>query len=317
MKAVIKLQQLATNPDIKVSELLNHAYLISSKLNVKQFSDWCNNELNGYFSNNDDIPNYRLIRGSIYASAVGKATIPVVISGPEWAKYTDIKLIHDPIPKLESWIYSDDKTFINLRLEHGLEERLLRFFDDQDNQLIQKMGMQNNPFSDNLRSGYQPFLSISKTDISNILSTIRKAILDWSINLEKQGIIGEDYIFTAEEKQMTQNVHYTIGNVGNMANHNENSTINQTSTNNVNIVKGDFNSLASNLRSHGVEETDIQELQTIIDVTPLPQSPNEYSPNLKAWIAKMVTKSIDGTWQVAVGAAGSLLATGLQQYFGI
>jgi hypothetical protein len=49
MKAVIKLQQLATNPDIKVSELLNHAYLISSKLNVKQFSDWCNNELNGYF----------------------------------------------------------------------------------------------------------------------------------------------------------------------------------------------------------------------------------------------------------------------------
>lgn len=117
---------------------------------------------------------------------------------------------------------------------------------------------------------------------------------------------------------MTQHVTYNIGgNVGNMANNNDNSSINQTSTNTVQIIKGDFNSLASNLRNHGVEEADIQELQTIIDVTPLPQSPNEYSSDLKAWVAKMVTKSIDGTWQVAVGAAGSLLATGLQQYFGI
>ncbi|MDD2946261.1 MAG: hypothetical protein PHG15_10845 [Acinetobacter sp.] len=317
MKAVIKLQQLATNPDIKVSELLNHAYLISSKLDVKQFSDWCNNELNGYFSNNDDIPNYRLIRGSIYASAVGKATIPVVISGPEWAKYTDMKLIHDPIPKLESWIYSDDKPFINLRLEQGLEERLLRFFDDQDNQLIQKMGMQNNPFSDNLRSGYQPFLSISKTDISNILSTIRKAILDWSINLEKQGIIGEDYIFTAEEKQMTHNVNYHIGSVGSIANHNENSTINQSSTNTVQIIKGDFNSLASKLKDYGVEEADIQELKNVIDITPSPQSPTEYNEGVNSWIGKITVKALSESWQVTKDVGVAVFADLIKIYYGI
>lgn len=122
---------------------------------------------------------------------------------------------------------------------------------------------------------------------------------------------------SSTEKEMPNSISYHIGNVGNMANHNENSTINQTSTNNVNIIKGDFNSLASNFKSHGIEETDIQELQTIIDVTPLPKSPSEYSPDLKDWMSKMIFKSIDGTWQVAVGAAGSLLATGLQQYFGI
>lgn len=317
MKAVIKLQQLAANPDIKVSELLNHAYLISSKLDVKEFSDWCNKESSGYISNNEDIPNYRLVRGSIYASAVDKATIPVVISGPEWAKYTDVKLIHDPIPKLESWIYSDDKNFINLRLDQGLEERLLRFFDDQDNQLIQKMGMQNSPFSDNLRSGYQPFLSISKTDICNILSSIRKIILDWSINLEKQGVTGEDYIFTDKEKQMTQNINYHIANVGNMANHNENSTINQKSTNTVQVIKGDFNSLATKLKTYGVEESDIQDLQKIIDVTPTPLSPTEYSADVNSWIGKITVKALSESWQVTKDIGVAVFAELIKTYYGI
>lgn len=75
--------------------------------------------------------------------------------------------------------------------------------------------------------------------------------------------------------------------------------------------------MAANLRSHGIEENDIQELQTIIDVGPLPQSSNEYSPYLRDWMKKMIGRSIDGSWQVAVGAAGSILATGLQNYFGI
>lgn len=316
MKAIIKLQQLALDPKVKISELLNHAYLISSKLDVKEFSEWCNYELNGYFSSNSNIPGYRILRGSLNAAAVGKPIIPILVSGPDWSKYADIKPIYDSIPKLESWLSSDHQ-FISLRLDPNLEDFFTKELDGQDNELIHRLGMQSNPFADSLKSGYRPFLRIEKSDISNILSNVKKTILDWSINLEKQGIIGEDYIFTDEEKQMIQNVSYHIGNVGNMANHNDNSTINQTSTNTVQIIKGDFNSLASNLRSYGIEEADIQELKTIIDVTPLPQSPSEYSPDLKSWMAKMIGKSIDGTWQVAVGAAGSLLAIGIQQYFGI
>jgi hypothetical protein len=314
MKAVLRLQQLALDPDTKVSVLLNNAYLISSKLGIKDFQDWCNNELNGYLS--EEVPDYRLVRGEIKAYAVNKPIIPVVLYGAEIAQYADFKIIRDNVSKLDEWVYSDNE-FISLKLDQVLEDYINQCINEDENKLINSLNMGNNPFVNNLRSGYRPFLCIHKSDISNILSRIRKIILDWSLDLDNKGILGEDYHFTEQEKQMTQNINYHIGNVGNMANHNDNSTINQTSTNNVNIVKGDFNSLASNLRSHGVEEADIQELQTIIDVTPLPQSSNEYSHNLKAWIAKMVTKSIDGTWQVAVDAAGSLLATGLQQYFGI
>lgn len=169
---------------------------------------------------------------------------------------------------------------------------------------------------------------ISEEDYNSFISTEKPIGYDCHPNMLKRLIpilkaslddlnfgIMDSNSFTA--KQVPHNINYHISNVGNMANHNENSTINQTSTNTVNVIKGDFNSLASNLRSHGVEETNIQELQTIIDVTPLPQSPSEYSSDLKCWMVKMIGKSIDGTWQIAVGAAGNLLATGLQQYFGI
>lgn len=146
--------------------------------------------------------------------------------------------------------------------------------------------------------------------LKRLIPILRASLDDLSI-----GIIDSN---TSKEKQILNPSYvYNIGNVGSMANHNENSTINQISTNTVNVIKGDFNSLAFHLRSHGIEEADIQELQTIIDVTPLPQLPSEYSPDLKSWMTKMIGKSIDGTWQIAVGAAGSLLATGIQHYFGI
>lgn len=159
---------------------------------------------------------------------------------------------------------------------------------------------------------YNSFIALEKPRLMDEQPKMLKRlipILKSSLDDLNEGVLG-----TKTEKSIATQQHYYFGNT---ANNNQNSTINQTSTNTVNIIKGDFHSLASNLRSHGVEDVDIEELQTIINVTPLPQSPSEYSSDLKGWIAKMVTKSVDGTWQVAVGAAGSLLATGLQQYFGI
>lgn len=164
---------------------------------------------------------------------------------------------------------------------------------------------------------YDSFLKAEKPigydNLPNILKRLIP-ILKASLDDLSLGVIDTNS-FTVT--QSPNNVYYNIDNLGSMANHNENSNINQISTNTLTIIKGDFNSLAANLRSHGIEENDIQELQTIIDVGPLPQSSNEYSTYLRDWMKKMIGRSIDGSWQVAVGAAGSILATGLQNYFGI
>ncbi|WP_353159620.1 hypothetical protein [Acinetobacter guillouiae] len=292
MKAVISLQKLCLDYSVGVSEVLLNARLIASKLKLDDFREYCNLEIEGYFKSEvKNIPQYRWIKGKVIARN-GTATYSVPCSFDD-----SYKIFKDSIVKFESYGFDDGK-------------RLYISIDKKNEERIRK--------SNEVEEKYDLFLDIHHSDIENALYSVRSKILSFSEELERNNILGEEWEFTEQEKKMTQHVTYNIGgNVGNMANNNENSTINQTSTNNVNIVKGDFNSLASNFRSHGIEEADIQELQTIIDVTPLPQSPNEYSSDLKAWVAKMVTKSIDGTWQVAVGAAGSLLATGLQQYFGI
>ena len=46
--SVIKLQQLALDPNIPIIELLTNAYVIALKLDIIDFSDWCKKELHGY-----------------------------------------------------------------------------------------------------------------------------------------------------------------------------------------------------------------------------------------------------------------------------
>lgn len=292
MKAITALQKLVLNPKSNLTDILRNALLISHKLGLDDFKSWCELELKGYEGiDNSDIPEYRCLYGSFHVLNVQNGSRQFVGDQAIGQKISESIVFFQEI-------LANDQGYFDLRVS-----------DDINALFKKKYGLKSN--------NYIFYSTVDNVYIKKVLEIIKTTVLEFSIKLEQQGILGEDWEFTEEEKRMTQNINYHIGNIGNMSNHNDNSTINQTSINNVNIVKGDFNSLASNLRSHGVEEADIQELQTIIDVTPLPQSPNEYSPNLKAWIAKMVTKSIDGTWQVAVGAAGSLLATGLQQYFGI
>ena len=145
------------------------------------------------------------------------------------------------------------------------------------------------------------------------LMSILKASLD---DLNHQ--ITDRKLTNVEHTKITGDTinYYGLINNGNMANHNKNSDIDLTS-NVFNGLKGDFESLSSKFKSYGIDETDIQELRSIIDITPEPQSSSEYSEELKSWIKKMMVKSIDGSWQVAIGAAGSILGSGIQNYFGI
>ncbi|MDQ1207467.1 hypothetical protein QE380_000390 [Acinetobacter baylyi] len=292
MKAITALQKLVLDPQSNITDILRSALLISHKLSLLDFKTWCELELKGYDDIDDsNVPEYRHLYGSFHVTDVNTK-------------------VHQPLgDRAACQVIKDSIIFFQESLDNNDQFLSIRFPDDKNKNLKQMFGISS--------KSCIFYSSISRTYFLKALDIIRTKILEFSIELENKGILGDEWEFTEQEKQMTQNINYNISNVGNIANHNQESTINQIATINVNVIKGDFSSLASKLRSHGIEEKDIQELQTIIDVTPLPQSPSEYSVDLKSWMSKMVTKSIDGTWQIAVGAAGSLLATGIQQYFGI
>lgn len=309
--SVIKLQQLALDLDIPIIELLNNAYVIALKLELSDFSQWCQSELNGYI---DDVlvPPYRLFRGKIYVSDVSGFK-PVEILG-EYSKYCEEKIIRDPIYNLQN-LLSKDKDFIFLKLAPKIEKVLIKELIQDDKRIFGSLGLTNNRYYDLIAPTYMPVLAISKAQITNVSSIIRQTILNWSLSLEKQGILGDGLIFTKQEKKMIQNVNYNIGNVGNMANHNDNSTINQTSSNTVQVIKGDFNSLASKLKDYGVEETDIQDLRNVIDVTPAPTSSDELGEGVTNWLGKMSLKALKGSLKVGKDVAMGVLVEAITTYY--
>ena len=62
---ILDLQQEVLKPDCDILNALRKAHLIATKLNLREFDSWVQNELNGYNCIHDEIPEYRDVRGVV------------------------------------------------------------------------------------------------------------------------------------------------------------------------------------------------------------------------------------------------------------
>ncbi|WP_347454240.1 hypothetical protein ABEF83_07830 [Acinetobacter thermotolerans] len=286
MKAIKALQKLVLDPKSNLTDILRNALLISHKLGLDDFKSWCELELKGYEGiDNSNIPEYRCLYGSFHVLNVQNGS----------RQFVGDQAIGQKI--------SEGIVFFQEILANDQDSFDLRVSDDINAFLKKKYDLKSN--------NYIFYSMVDNVYIKKVLETVKTRVLEFSIQLEQQGILGEDWEFTIEEKKIAINITNFQGILGDV----KHSNVQQTNT--LTVQKNDFESLEQYLRNNGIEKADILDLKNIIDVNPLPQSQSEYSPDLKSWMTKMIGKSIDGTWQVTIGAAGSLLATGLQQYFGI
>ena len=189
--------------------------------------------------------------------------------------------------------------------------------NDRDGQVLQV------PFSPAIKNGlmqgmeipFEPTLHIGSNQINGILQAVRNTVLNWSLELEKRGILGEDMSFTSEEKQAAKEMQtITIENFQGVLGDVHNSTVTQNL--NMAIQTGNFDSLATYLHSQGVSEADIEDLKRKIEQDTQPQSKDMLGPKVSSWIGKMVGKAASGGWKIAMGTAGSLLAQAIWLYYG-
>lgn len=162
---VLDLQREALTQSGDVLSLLRKAYLIARKLHLKDFGEWLNKELNGY-GTKDKVPNYRILRGEVKAWNPMRGWIPVLFD----REYGfNIHQSRDSIANLIN-IYSTSKgkpAIVN--------------FPAEINSFLGK----NAP----IQTKYA--LHISTNQIYTIVESVRTAVLEWSIVLEENGIIGE------------------------------------------------------------------------------------------------------------------------------
>lgn len=193
---VLELQREVLKQDGDILSLLRKAYLIARKLQLKDFGKWVNCEMNGY-DVQDNIPRYRHLTGEVKAWNPYHGWIPVVFN-------QDLGL--DEYESRDSIA-----TLIDV-YRNSDEKRAIVNFPAGVNAALNKTAR--------FATKYALFISVNQ--IFNIEENVRTAILEWSIALEENGIIGEGLQFSKEEKKIAATTpiinNYTTNFFGDVSN---------------------------------------------------------------------------------------------------
>lgn len=185
---VLELQQKCVDPNISVSDLLRHALVVSKKLHITNFETWIYAELNGYKDSNIEIPKYRILKGECLAYNIYSGVyVPVALSNDDEIDNLTKFKFSNSLPELEFLIKENNNSHLNLSYHQDIE-RYLRESTGYD---------------------FKYILSVGKSKVKNISDNVKNRILEWSLDLECSGILGENMTFTSKEREIATSKNYT------------------------------------------------------------------------------------------------------------
>lgn len=289
---------------------LNSALLktkvLASRIQNAELMVWVNNELSGY-KNFEDLPEYRKnifndLKGSFLNGRMkySNTQIPTAGLDEDFEKKLRSTEFMDSITALEKLIKSEKSS----TLTSAIRAEIAALIEDN----WQNMG---NPYLQ-IVSVYRV---ISKNSIVEVISNVRNKLLDFMLEIDgKFGDITEITDLRMKKEEVSSIVNNTIiHGDGNVLNTGEKAHIKNLPR----IKKISKEQLAGELKKIGIVQEDIIELTEIID-SELPDIQNQkFGINVNKWIGKMINKAVDGSWNVSIGAAGSLLAEIIQKYYGM
>lgn len=286
MPAIVpELVDMASTPTVSTTDLLRRALVVARRLAVPELVDWINSELTGYVSG--DVPNYREVRGQLIAKSRYHGEIPF-FTYPEIAERITAFSMRQSIPELIQLL--------------GSKNSIVSHFTPEVEQILMEVIQESSAVS------MRPALMFSAVQIKGVVETVRSHVLNWALDLEVCGIIGEGMSFNQQEKQAVQQQHYHFGDVsGSQIQISSNgSTQTQANTKGTDLeaLKGLIQALGAALEAaqgNAVVDELRAELATL--------KAQADSPKPKWEIIKATARSIK---TVAEGAAGSILA-GLAQ----
>lgn len=255
---VLDLQQAAMNADARVSDILRKAVVVATKLRIETFKTWAEAEFRGY--SDEPIPPYRNVRGQLRARNPYHGWIPVILEDAQLAKKLSQRDIGQPISELEE-LYHRGGNSDTLQVPLPNEWLLKVFAHTPEFQL-----------------GIVPTLLVGRAEVFGILEAVRNEVLRWSLELERQGILGEGMTFSPEEVQRAATITYNIqsftGVLGDV-------TAAQ-------LQIGDYGAIHTQLKQLGIPQDERNELENIFDE--LRCSGPEQKPSLlkrgAAWLAR-------------------------------
>jgi len=197
---VLELQRDALDRSIHITDLLRKALLVSRKLKIKDIEAWIHSELNGYKENL--IPEYRIVYGEL------KAFNPYV----GWIPVTVDKQLDQMIRRQNVFLSVSQIESLADKSEGG--NFVIKFQSTQANMIMRLMGEQ-----------FEPALYVPTHHLIRIIDTTKTKILEFALDLEEKGVLGNGIVFSKDDQIRAQTINYNTINIQHM----ENSQIQQDS----------------------------------------------------------------------------------------
>ncbi|MGE0117812.1 MAG: hypothetical protein AB7S71_00645 [Dongiaceae bacterium] len=197
---VEQLQADAINPSVRVGDLLRKAKIVASKLDLPEFESWVDTELNGY-PQEQPVPSYRHVYGVVICLNPFRGWQPVNFGekAANISKQLSENSNYQPVSEIEDLVVRDG----------GSGEFHIPFGTEIAARLCQAMKI----------GVTQVALRVDRSGLVGILEAVRNAVLQWSLKLEKTGIVGQGLSFSESERQRAHepSVVYQIGRIENFS----------------------------------------------------------------------------------------------------
>jgi hypothetical protein len=188
-----EIQREAMKSDMQIDELLRMMKLATAKLNLDGIEGWVEQELDGY---SETVPEYRSIHGRPYAWNPYNGWIPIMFDEGEIMERLSEAPVRQSIGSLgEMLAMSSDGEFHFPIPQHVVIT------------INQVMNFETP----------KAIIKIARGDLVSLIGKVRNMILDWSIEMEKKGVLGDGMTFNSDEKEQAR-IAMTTFNVGDIQN---------------------------------------------------------------------------------------------------
>ncbi|CAG0954692.1 hypothetical protein GEOBC_00392 [Geobacteraceae bacterium] len=234
---VLELQRAAMDQNQEVAAILRKAMVVASKLHLNDFRDWCTDEMNGYSKRS--VPPYQKVQGQLKAFNPYNGWIPVIMEDLNLQNTLSQRAIGQAISELEHLLKEKGDGTLQVPLPHNI---LMEVFGN----------------SESFHLGMVPTLLVGRNQLAGIVQGVRNKVLEWSLDLEQNGILGEGMTFSADEVKRASGVVYNIGTFSGVIGDVTGST----------LQFGNYNSVHPELKRRGVPQAERNQLEEILDELP-------------------------------------------------
>ena len=243
------------------------------------------------------LPDYRNLHCEIKGQNPVLGLVPVLISPQSLADAICKYPVTQPVAEIESLVTESRQS------PHSIMS--MPFTADQ-------MAVLYNNLQINARF---PLIRItSASQMESVVQAVRNAVLEWSLKLEEDGIIGKGLSFSPEEKHLAASHHYNIGNYVENMNQSQIQQNTQDSTQNYVNSGFDAQAVATLLREFGdwVENAPLeaeQKAEIVADLQTVESQTKSPKPN-----NAIITAGLSSVKSVLEQAAIKTLSTEAPHY---